>query len=281
MKYLITGITGTLGKAVSKILLEDPENTIIGVSRDEQKQRALDHHPRMTLVLGDIRDHQKMVEISRGVDLIFHFAALKCVDTLESQVDECIKTNVIGTQNILSAQKQNDIKRVVLSSTDKAAYPVNAYGNSKALAERMVLQDKNNVVCRYGNVIASRGSVVPMFAKTLKEQSNVFITNKKMTRFLILMEDAARFVVQQSKHIYGGVKTPEMCGASIVDVAHATSKILGIDSYDTVITGARPGEKIHECLRTLEEGDEVHSHTAPQFTVEDLVEILTPVVMSL
>lgn len=281
MRCLITGITGTLGQAVARILLEDPNNEVLGVSRDEQKQRLLSPHPRLSLHLGDVRDADRIVELSRSVNVIFHFAALKCVDTLEDNVDECIKTNVLGTRNVIAAQFRNHIDRVVLSSTDKAAYPINTYGASKALAEKIVLQNKNNIVCRYGNVIASRGSVIPMFVKSLKSEKKVFITHPQMTRFFIRIEDAAKFVVDQSTEANGGLKIPEMSSARIMDLAESVASLIGVSGYEMKITGMRPGEKIDECLRTRFEGTEVFSNTANRFTETELKNLIAPAVGAL
>jgi UDP-N-acetylglucosamine 4,6-dehydratase len=276
MRFLITGVTGTLGQAVTKILLESEENEVIGISRDEQKQRALTPHPRLKLHLADIRDKWRLLEIASDVDLIFHFAALKCVDSLEENPEECIKTNVVGTQNVLFVQRARGIKRVVLSSTDKAAYPINVYGNSKAMAEKLVLQNKNNVVCRYGNVIASRGSVVPMFVKTIKSEKTAYITHEDMTRFFIRIEDAAKFVVESSQALDGGLKIPRMKATDIREVASTVGQLLGVDPLRFEYTGVRPGEKFHECLRTAHEGEEMHSNTAEQFTRDELLTLLTP-----
>src|SRR4051812_32937696 len=137
MKYLITGISGTLGQAVLKLLTQDPENEIIGISRDECKQAALPKQERLTLYLGDIRDRERVLEASRGCEVIFHFAALKHVDLLEANPEEGIYTNILGTDNVLHAQRINKIRRVILSATDKGAYPINLYGMTKGIAERL------------------------------------------------------------------------------------------------------------------------------------------------
>lgn len=278
MKYLITGITGTLGQAVTKLCLDDPNAEVIGVSRDEQKQRLIAPHRRLKLHLGDVRDRERMLELCQGVDVIFHFAALKCVDSIEADPYEAFKTNVIGTENLLFAQSMWRIPRIVLASTDKAAYPVNAYGASKAMAERLVLARPNNAVCRYGNVIASRGSVVPVFVKTLKDERSVSITDERMTRFLIRIEDAARFVYAAAHGTDGGLRTPDMKAAPMTLVAEAVAGLLGVDQYESKIVGIRPGEKIHECLRMSHEGKESHSNTCAQFTKEELSELLAPIV---
>lgn len=225
MKYLITGITGTLGQQVAKILLKDPKTQIIGYSRDEQKQRLLPKNDRVTLYLGDIRDRDRIAEASRGVDILFHFAALKCVDTLEENPDEAKKTNVDGTDNVLHAQRCNGIRRVVLSSTDKAVYPVNAYGASKMLAEYLVKRNQNNVVVRYGNVLASRGSVVGEFVKSIRQNKTVKITHSEMTRFFLTQEEAAQFVVESALSEKSGLFIPDIKCTSVVTLARTIGKI--------------------------------------------------------
>lgn len=283
MRYLITGITGTLGQAVAS-LASTEGHEVLGLSRDEQKQRQLPKLPGLSLRLADVRDADRISDLvfEFEPDVLFHFAALKCVDTLEADPEECIKTNVIGTQNIFQAQKIMRVPRVILSATDKGAYPINAYGNSKALAEKIILQEPRNVVCRYGNVIASRGSVIPMFVESLKRDKRVLITSDEMTRFLIPMEEAARFVWKQRAATQGGVKIPPMRATKITALAIAVADCLGIERFDTVVTGIRPGEKIHECLRMAhEEGGELHSNTATQFTHQELVSLILPTVRAL
>lgn len=281
MKYLITGISGTLGQAVSKILLKKEENHVVGISRDELKQASLSKHNRLTLYLGDIRDRRRLLEAARGVDVIFHFAALKHVDILEANPEEGIATNIYGTDNILHAQRIHGISRVVLSATDKGAYPINLYGMCKGIAERMTLRNPNNVVCRYGNVIASRGSVIPTFVKTLQQENTVYITDPRMTRFWIEIDEAASFVAAKDTIKKGGLHIPSMKAAPIREVADVVAQILHIPSYTTKHIGIRPGEKIDECLRTDYEGEAIYSNSAPQFTRDQLVTLLTPIVKGL
>lgn len=273
MKALITGISGTLGGHVSRRLLQ-ASATVIGYSRDEQKQMAILPHPNLTLYLGDVRDRDRLIECSRGVDVIFHFAALKCVDKLEENPEESVQTNIIGTQNVLHAQRLNGIKRVVLSSTDKACLPRNVYGFCKATAERLVLRNSNNVVCRYGNVLASRGSVVPKFMESLKSEGKAYVTDKKMTRFFILQEDAAEFVIRSAAEKTGGLKIPPMKACTIPELVDAIATRLSIPKYTIQETGIRPGEKIHEHLRSGFEGVEMTSETAPRFTKDELCKLI-------
>lgn len=265
MRVFITGITGTLGRELLQKFLLHTTHDVVGYSRDEQKQRTLPTHPRLTTYLGDVRDRDRLIEATRGVDLIFHLAALKCVDTLEANPEESIRTNIEGTQNVLHAQRLHKIPRVVLSSTDKAVYPINVYGMSKAVAEKLVLRNPNNIVCRYGNVLGSRGSVVPMFVKSLLERKEVNITDAKMTRFWMSVADAAEFVFfmgQNSKD--GGIKIPPVQSSAVIDLAALIAELLEVTDYKVVDAGIRPGEKIHECLRAAHEGQEIFSNDIGQ-----------------
>ncbi len=282
MKIFITGITGSLGTEVTKQLLaHEPSVQIFGYSRDEQRQQKFIKDPRITLILGDVRDRERVLESTRNMDIIFHFAALKHVDLLEANPEESIKTNVEGTENILHAQRLNHIPRVVLSSTDKAALPINTYGFCKALAEKLVLRNQNNVVCRYGNVLASNGSVVPIFVRSLLRDNQVNLTDKKMNRFFIRLEDAAQFVLLCGLEGPGGLHIPPMKSARMTDVAQTIAKVLEITKYKTNVVGIRPGEKLTECLRAPHEGKAVFSDTSRKFTQRELLHLLTPIVRSL
>lgn len=284
MKALVSGYTGSLGSVVVPMLLER-QYSVIGYSRDELKASAVPNHPRLTKYLGDVRDSKRLEEASRGVDIIFHFAALKQVDMAEENPEECIRTNVVGTESVLHSQRVNRIPRVVLSATDKGAYPINVYGATKLLSERLVLRNPSNVVCRYGNVLASRGSVIEKFVQTLKAEQKVFFTHQDMTRFFLTIEDAAKFVVGSSYDATGGLKIPKMKAADIRLLARCVAYILGIKSYKEEFMGVRPGEKLHECLQTRYDkhcqnmGEEIHSDSAPQFTEDELCELITPIVL--
>lgn len=280
MNYFITGITGTLGQAVCRLLLkENPNHTITGYSRDECKQSFLPKDERVTLYLGDIRDRDRLIEATRGSDIIFHFAALKHVDKLEANPEEAIATNIEGTANVLHAQRLHKIKRVILTSTDKAVYPVNAYGMTKGISERLVLRNPQNVVCRYGNVLGSRGSVLASLIKTLKTENCVYLTDPNMSRFWITIEDAARFVIAgQNAH---GLCSPPMKAAPLHLLATVVANILGIKSYESKFIGSRPGEKISECLRTEYEGEEIFSHNAPQFNEAELSALVRPILLEM
>lgn len=280
MKVFITGITGTLGTEVTRQLLKYSADEVVGYSRDEFKQQGFLFKKDVTLYLGDVRDRERLVEATRGSDIIFHFAALKHVDILESNPEESVETNIQGTRNVLFAQRINKIPRVVLSSTDKAAYPVNVYGFCKAISERLVLRNSNNVVCRYGNVLASRGSVIPSFIASIKNRGVANITSEDMTRFFIRIEDAASFIISSAKGS-GGLKIPDMKAAKMTSIAQSISDLLGKSNLETRIIGTRPGEKLSECLRTEFEGGDIFSSTAKQFSQKELTTLLRPIVEAL
>jgi UDP-N-acetylglucosamine 4,6-dehydratase/5-epimerase len=281
VKHFISGVTGTLGRAVCEKLLMDPGIEVVGYSRDELKQSQIPKHPRLTLYLGDVRNRSRLVEATRGVSVLFHFAALKRVDSMEENPEECVFTNVDGTMNILGAQRANKIRRVVLASTDKAAHPETVYGACKFLSERLVLRNQYNVVCRYGNVLASRGSVVHSFVKSLLDNREINITHKEMTRFFLSIDQAASFVVNSARDLDGGLKIPKLKACKVLDLANVTAKLLGIDQPKINVVGVRGIEKIHECLRTPCEGQLEYSDTAPKFTQEELIHLVKPVVDSI
>lgn len=280
-RVFVTGITGTLGTAVAAKLLY-LGHSVIGFSRDECKQQAFALRDKVTLYLGDIRDADRVAEAARGADLILHFAALKHVDLLESNPEEAVRTNIEGTVNVLHAQRMLGIPRVVLTSTDKAAYPVNAYGMSKGIAERLVLRNPANVVCRYGNVLASRGSVVEKFVQSLKTDRSVAFTDQGMTRFWLSADEAADFVLGMALASDSrGLCIPTMKAATLPDIASAVAYVMGIRSYSVKNIGVRAGEKTHECLRTEFEGEEMHSHKVARYTEAELHRVLEPIVRAI
>ena len=259
-KILITGVTGTLGSMLSRMLLEDVDNEIVGISRDEQKQRQVPTHPRLKLRLADIRDGGSVARVvgSEKIDYIFHLAALKCVDTLEYHPYEAIQTNVLGTQNMVDIADSYQ-SRLVFTSTDKACYPVNAYGCSKALAEKIVL-DAGHAVVRYGNVLGSRGSFLPNLILSLKTEGKAYITHKDMTRFWMSASGAAHFVRDVGLSHLDGVKVPEKIQASsISNFVKAVASFCGVEKYEIGEIGIRPGEKLSETLVTKEEGGMITS----------------------
>lgn len=253
MKVLVTGITGTLGSHLLPLLLADGHK-VVGYSRDELKQSQIPAHPMLTMYLGDVRNSARLVEASRDCDLIFHLAALKRVETLEENPEEGIATNIDGTSNVLHAQRVNKIPRVVLASTDKACHPINTYGMTKAVAERLVSRNANNVICRYGNVIASRGSVIPQFVASLQKEGKIYLTHPLMTRFWIEPERAADFVWRAGFGPAAGLRMPEIKAYPVLRMGKIIADILDTRKFEVVEIPMRPGEKIHETLRLEEEG---------------------------
>ena len=250
---LITGGTGSLGKALIKYLNKD--NTIIVYSRDEGKQ-ALEfgHDPSIIRVIGDIRDFDKLnITLQRHkVDYIIHTAALKRIDDMEFYPDECVKTNINGSENVARAALNNGVKKCILVSTDKACQPVNVYGSSKFIAERIFTNydyhstDTIFASVRYGNVIASRGSFVPLFMEWIKNEQTIKVTSEEMTRFLFTLGDAVDAVLGALVNAKGGeVFVPQIDSYTLPTCIKALEEITN-KKANTEVIGLRPGEKLHE-----------------------------------
>jgi UDP-N-acetylglucosamine 4,6-dehydratase len=250
---LITGGTGSLGKALIKRL--NKNNTIIVYSRDEGKQAlSFGHDPSIIRVIGDIRDYDKLnVTLQRHkVDYIIHTAALKRIDDMEFYPDECIKTNIGGSENVARAALNNNIEKCILVSTDKACQPVNVYGSSKFIAERIFTNydyHSDSTVfasVRYGNVIASRGSFIPLFMDWINNDQTIRVTSEEMTRFLFTLEDAVDAVLGALQNANGGeVFVPQINSYTLPTCIKALETITG-KTANTNVTGLRPGEKLHE-----------------------------------
>lgn len=250
---LITGGTGSLGKALIKRL--NKNNTIIVYSRDEGKQAlAFGHDPDIIRVIGDIRDYNKLnITLKRlKPDYIIHTAALKRIDDMEFYPDECVKTNIDGSENVARAALENNIKKCILVSTDKACQPVNVYGSSKFIAERIFTNyDYNSdstifASVRYGNVIASRGSFIPLFMDWINNNQTIRVTSEEMTRFLFTLEDAVDAVLGALQNANGGeVFVPQINSYTLPTCIKALENITG-KTATTNVTGLRPGEKLHE-----------------------------------
>jgi UDP-glucose 4-epimerase len=260
---LITGGTGSFGNAVLKrFLFTDHFNEIRIFSRDEKKQddmRIRLHNPKLRFYLGDVRDYNSIEKAMRGVDYVFHAAALKQVPSCEFFPLEAAKTNVFGTQNVIDAAGANNVKKVICLSTDKAAYPINAMGISKALMEKVAIASSRNLskttVCltRYGNVMGSRGSVIPLFIEQLKKGSSLTITDPNMTRFLMSLDEAVELVLFAFENGKSGDLFVNKAPASkIGDLAQALKEILDLNNRVKII-GTRHGEKLYETLCTREE----------------------------
>lgn len=261
--FLITGGTGSLGnKIVREIIKHSPKKVII-LSRDEDKQYNMANElpsPLIHFELGDIREEKRMKEITKGVDVIIHAAALKHVPPSEKEPMEFIKTNVLGARNIVEAAIANEVPVVIGVGTDKAVKPINVYGMTKSLQEKiMIAADKKNktrfTCVRYGNVIGSRGSVIPFFKKKILNNEPVTITNPNMTRFLLRLEEAINLIFHAIDKGNGGeIFVKKMPACRMDDLANAMIKSLSGDSdYPVKIVGFRPGEKIHEILVSEDE----------------------------
>jgi UDP-glucose 4-epimerase len=261
---LITGGTGSFGNTVLKRFLATEVREIRIFSRDEKKQeemRIAINNSKLKFYIGDVRDYDSIHRAMKGVDYVFHAAALKQVPSCEFYPLEAVRTNVIGTENVMNAAIANKVKRVVVLSTDKAVYPINAMGISKAMAEKLMvakarMQDAGEtVLCatRYGNVMASRGSVIPLFVSQLKDGEPLTITDPNMTRFLMSLEDSVDLVLYAFEHgQQGDIFVQKAPASTVADLAQALKEIFESGSPVRVI-GTRHGEKLYESLIAREE----------------------------
>jgi FlaA1/EpsC-like NDP-sugar epimerase len=280
MRALITGVSGTLGKQLLETLLLDGHH-VTGYSRCEYKQSLITKKENLVLYLGDVRDRDRLVEASRDIDVIFHTAALKRIESCEENPEEAIATNVVGTSNVLHAQRLNKIPRVVFVSTDKATEPVTTYGYSKALGENLTLRNPNNIVVRYGNILASRGSVVSAFSESILKDHVIKITERQATRYWWTIEEAAKFVYQASQRSFGGLVIPELKASSVVALGKAVAAALGKPNPKILEIGFRCREKLHETMRLDEEGGlMISSDQSSWYTQRELEAVVKSVVLS-
>lgn len=260
---MITGGTGSFGNAVlNRFLYTDHFSEIRIFSRDEKKQDDMRNqlkNEKLKFYIGDVRDYSSVERAMRGVDYVFHAAALKQVPSCEFFPIEATKTNVFGTQNVIDAASANKVKKVICLSTDKAAYPINAMGISKALMEKVAVAASRNLtdttVCltRYGNVMASRGSVIPLFLSQIEKGEELTITDPNMTRFLMSLEEAVELVLFAFEHGNSGdLFVNKASAATIGDLAEAICQLKNIKNKIKII-GTRHGEKLYETLCTREE----------------------------
>lgn len=261
---LITGGTGSFGNAVLQRLLSLDVREIRVFSRDEKKQedmRLKFNEDRLKFLIGDVRDYDSAYRASKGVDYVFHAAALKQVPSCEFYPMEAVRTNILGAENVMNAAVANCVKRLIVLSTDKAVYPINAMGMSKAMMEKMMvakarwLEKGETVLCgtRYGNVMASRGSVIPLFVKQIKEGRPLTITDAGMTRYLMSLEDSVDLVLFAfERGQQGDIFVQKSPASTIGDLAQALKEIFGADNEINVI-GTRHGEKLFETLLSREE----------------------------
>jgi len=259
---LITGGTGSFGKKYTEILLREYDpNKIIIYSRDELKQFEMSqkfNDKCMRYFIGDVRDKDRLKKAMEGVDIVIHAAALKQVPAAEYNPMEAVKTNIHGAQNVIDAAIDNEVEKVIALSTDKAAAPINLYGATKLASDKLFIAANNLVgkrktrfsVVRYGNVIGSRGSVVPFFMKLIKQGAKKLpITHPEMTRFLITLEQGVKFVLKNFQRMQGGeIFVPKIPSMKIVDLAKALCP-----ECDIEIIGIRPGEKLHEVMITRDD----------------------------
>lgn len=261
---MITGGTGSFGHTVLKRFLNTDVREIRIFSRDEKKQEDMRielANDKVKFHIGDVRDYDSLAQALVGVDYIFHAAALKQVPSCEFYPMEAVRTNVIGTENVLNAAIATGVKRVVVLSTDKAVYPINAMGISKAMAEKLMvaksrmIPKSGPVICatRYGNVMASRGSVIPLFVRQLKDGEPLTVTDPKMTRFLMSLEDSVDLVLHAFEHAQqGDIFVQKSPASTVADLAEALKEVFGRDGQVKII-GTRHGEKLYESLISREE----------------------------
>lgn len=261
---LITGGTGSFGNAVMNRFLETDIKQIKIFSRDEKKQddmRKLYHNDKIKFFIGDVRDPNALRDAMYGVDYVFHAAALKQVPSCEFFPMEAVKTNIIGTDNVLNAAIHAKVKKIICLSTDKAAYPINAMGISKAMMEKVFISKSKSVdpqqtvICgtRYGNVMASRGSVIPLFIDQIKQGKALTVTDPNMTRFLMSLDEAIELVIFAFQHAQAGdIMVQKSPASTIGDLAQAIKELFHYDR-NIKIMGSRHGEKLYETLLTKEE----------------------------
>ena len=262
---LITGGTGSFGNVVLRRFLDSDIKEIRIFSRDEKKQDDMRHHlqnPKVKFYIGDVRDKRSVDGVMNGVDYVFHAAALKQVPSCEFFPTQAVRTNVLGTENVLDSAIQHGVKNVVVLSTDKVAYPINAMGISKAMMEKVAIakgrqlgENAATTICctRYGNVMASRGSVIPLWVEQMKEGNPITITDPNMTRFMMTLDDAVDLVLYAFQHGSNGDLFVQKAPAATLDVLADALKELYHSDTEVKIIGTRHGEKLYETLVTREE----------------------------
>jgi UDP-glucose 4-epimerase len=260
---IITGGTGSFGNAVLRRFLDSGLHEIRIFSRDEKKQddmRKKYNSPKLKFYIGDVRDYQSVLNAVRGADFVYHAAALKQVPSCEFHPLEAVKTNVLGTENVLEAAIQCGVKRVVVLSTDKAVYPINAMGISKAMMEKVAVAKSRSStqtvinVTRYGNVMASRGSVIPLFTEQIRAGKPITITDPSMTRFMMTLDDAVDLVLYAFEHGQPGEIFVQKAPAATIEVlVKALTALMGKPEHEVRVIGTRHGEKLYEALLSREE----------------------------
>lgn len=289
-KILITGGTGSWGQELTKQLLSKYNvDSITILSRNENSQVMMKrkfNNNKIKFILGDVRNLNILQKVSKDIDIIFHLAALKHVPIGEESPDEFISTNVVGTQNIRDAAIQNNVKKVILISTDKACSPINLYGYTKSLAEKIIIQANQNTeqtkfVCiRGGNALGSNGSVVPFFIQQIKEKNEITITDKEMTRFFLTLEEAVSLIFSAVNNSFGGeIFVMKMPSFKILDLVNILKEYYGNDNTTITTIGIKPGEKLHEVLISEHESknayyfNEDYIFILPQIQIENIKNI--------
>ncbi len=282
---LITGGTGSFGRAfVRRILADWKPKRLVVFSRDELKQYEMQQDfgsSAMRFFIGDVRDAQRLEQAMRGVDMVVHAAALKQVPAAEYNPMECVKTNVHGAENVIAAAIENEVEKVIALSTDKAANPINLYGATKLVSDKLFVA-ANNVaggrktrfsVVRYGNVVGSRGSVVPFFKKLISEGAKELpVTDPRMTRFWITLPQGVEFVTQSMRRMHGGeIFVPKIPSAKILDLAESMAP-----GMPTRVIGIRPGEKLHEVMCPLDDSH-LTLEFADHFVIRPTIQFASPV----
>lgn len=303
---LVTGGTGSFGNFITRELLKSGVNEVRIFSRDEEKQLKMSRKfedERLKFIIGNVRDYERVLEATTGVDILYHAAALKIIPYCERHPVECLKTNILGTLNVKRAASECGVQNNIFISTDKASKPVNMYGMTKAVGEKIWLNKEFGstskfAVVRYGNVVGSRGSVVPYFRELVEKGEPLPVTHNSMTRFLITLQQAINLVFYATEEMDGGeIFVPDIPACKIVDLVEA----IGGEKYPIKLSGVRPGEKIHECLiqedefRRIEKAGEYYvihpygkyecpevrkgltSQNARQLSVEEVRELLKEV----
>jgi FlaA1/EpsC-like NDP-sugar epimerase len=303
-EVLITGGTGTIGKEIAKELLK--QNKVKGIrlfSRDEEKHRVardLLGENKISYLVGDITDKDRLFRAMNGVDIVIHAAAMKQVPACEDNPIEAVKTNIVGTSNVIDCAINNEVRRVFFISTDKAVRPLNLYGATKCVAEKLII-DANKYspngtkfsACRYGNILGSRGSVLKIWKDQINEGKDITITDPNMTRFWIRKQEAVKFILNCIEHMEGGeLFIPKMKSCRMTEFAEAFMIMEGIVDthvFNVITTGVRPGEKLHEEIATagetyhLVDSNEIFKYSTEEsfdsfkserYTIEELAELI-------
>lgn len=286
MSVLLIGGTGTLGQEITRQLgSRMPQRSITVFSRDEFKQSEMRREfPGVNYVIGDVRDRDALRAVMRGMESVFLLAAIKHIDVAEKNPIEAIKTNVLGAMNVAEAAIANEVQYVVYSNTDKAVLPITTYGYTKALAQNLLLalndgHETEFSVFNWGNIAASRGSVIQTFVRSLLSMGSVHVTDTRMSRFWISIEDAARFMLANYRSSRGDrAMIPPIKGATIIRVVETIAKILRVEKYEIKTIGLRGTEKLYEVLDSTHEHC-LRSDTCKQYSDTELTTLLAPVVL--